>query len=451
MSSLHDVKLSVLRKIMPPKEEEKRVNDFVREAVRIVKTVSGIDCAVCGSTGKFTWLKGDHDIDVFMLFSRTVSREELEKKGLEFGRQIAKELKGKAMIKYAEHPYTRVYANGFEIDIVPCYRIKNGEPIISAVDRSPLHLQYILENLDPSMRDEVRLLKQFCKGIDVYGSDTKTLGFSGYICELLAIKYGKLEDVLDSAAKWTVPVLISLDGNTRAFREPLVIVDPTDTNRNAAANVSAENLAKFIAKAKSFVKKPEKNYFFPPEQKPLSKQEIRQLRERKTKFIAITMKRPDVIDDTLYPQLRRALKRMEGLFGHNEFALMRGYEYADEKSMALAFELEVWELPAVKKMVGPPVFVKKHSEEFVAKYPSAHIEGMNWAADKEREFRTATELLKPFMKKKAAEMETMGIPDNIAKEFTKGKILEDTAFWNFVKKNKDFSAFLRKKYFERLF
>ncbi len=435
----------VLEKIKPAKDEHKRVDKFVDEMLRVAKVISGYDCIICGSIGKLTWLRGDHDIDLFMLFP-DVSRKELERKGLEFGKRIVSEMKGRYIIKYAEHPYVHAKINEFNVDIVPCYRIKKGEKIRSAVDRSPLHLEYILENLSPDLRNEVRLLKQFCKGIGVYGSDAKNLGFSGYLCELLVINYGTFTDVIKAAASWPRGKTISFDGG-RKFDSPLVVIDPVDKDRNVSANLSEENFMKFVASAKKYLARPDKSYFFPGEPEPLSAQELKALKNRGTKFIAIKMKRPDIIDDTLYPQLRRALKRLSNLLAHNGFRLIRSMEYTN-RNMVLVFELEEWDLPDTEKMIGPPVSSKTHSRQFLTKYKSykPYVEGKRWAVEKKRRFKTADSLLKNFLKKNEKELELNGIPNNIARVMKNSQLLEHDRFWRLANE-KGFSVFLRKKYF----
>ena len=197
----------ILKKIKPEDEDEKSVKIFLRRLLQVSETISGYECVVCGSIGKLTWHRGDHDIDLFIMFP-DVPRKELEQKGLEFGKKIITELGGKYIIKYAEHPYVHGKVGNYNVDIVPCYRIMKGQAIKSAVDRSPLHLQYILENLSAKQRDEARLLKQFCKGIGVYGSDARHRGFSGYICELLIVHYKDFHGVLKSARNWIPPKAI---------------------------------------------------------------------------------------------------------------------------------------------------------------------------------------------------------------------------------------------------
>ncbi len=442
----------VLKKIKPTAEEEGALKAFLRRLLQVSETISGYECVVCGSIGKLTWLRGDHDIDLFIMFD-DVPRKELEDKGLEFGKHVISEMGGKYVIKYAEHPYVHGIIGNYVIDIVPCYRISKGQKIKSAVDRSPLHLEYIVEHISESQRDEARLLKQFCKGIGVYGSDARHRGFSGYICELLILQYKNFQGVLRSARNWTLPKAISLDSVAVDAKkhfpdQALIIVDPIDSTRNAAANVSAENLVKFIISARLFLEKPDR-YFFFRKSRPLSSNEIKLLVERKARFLAVTFSRPDVIDDILYPQLRRSLNRLKAMLEDNDFPVLRSYEFANGNAM-LFFELSAWHMPDVKKMTGPPLFSKKHSDEFLSKYKSAYLEENTWVAEKKREFLTPGDLLKNLLKKDTKQLRDSGIPENIANEMKSAKIIEGDNFWRLVKKNKELSSSIREKYFTSL-
>jgi len=79
-----DIPVEVLKRVKPTHLEEERVKKFVDQLLSVAKTVSGLDVVIVGSLGKFTWLAGDHDIDLFIMFDSTVEREELERLGLEF-------------------------------------------------------------------------------------------------------------------------------------------------------------------------------------------------------------------------------------------------------------------------------------------------------------------------------------------------------------------------------
>jgi tRNA nucleotidyltransferase (CCA-adding enzyme) len=453
MQTMQQILDTVLKRIKPSSREEDSVRKFVSDVMRVAKTVSGLDCVVVGSIGKFTWLSNDHDIDVFMLFPKETPREELEKKGLEYGKKIVENLKGKAKVKYAEHPYTHAIIKGFDVDIVPCYRIQKGEHIQSAVDRSPLHLSYALDHLTPRMADEVRLLKQFCKAQDVYGSDEKHQGFSGYICELLIIYYQSFEAVVKAAAEWKAPQVVDVFGftdRTKFPEQPLIIIDPVDKNRNAAAVVNAENFVRFVSACRQFAEKPSANFFnFKPVQ-PMTSKQIKYLMNRGTRFFALAMSSPDVVEDVLYPQLRKARKRIENLLHHNEFPVLRSYEFVGNKKAFIIFEIEAPVLPPVKAMEGPPITSKPHTEEFLAKYRGKaflYLSGSRWMAEVKRGSRTPAELMEKFLRKEKPALVAEGVPTYIADVISKCSITEQERFFSYVKTDKNLSDFLRQKYF----
>ncbi len=453
MDKIEKIKSAVLKKIKPSIKEEKLIEEFNARLIKVCTDVSGYDCIICGSIGKATWLKGDHDIDVFILFPKDVPRKELEQHGLESGKRIAKELGGKYKIKYAEHPYVNIEVpfkkRLFNADIVPCYRIHKGEKIKSAVDRSPLHLEYVLNNLEKT--DEARLLKQFCKGIGVYGSDAKNLGFSGYVCELLVIKYGSFENVLKAAMKWHPQEFIVLklcdysEIEMKKFRnQPLVLIDPTDTSRNAAANISSENMIKFIEKCKEFMKSPSESYFW-PRLIPLTKKEMMEIKNRKTIMFSFQMKKPDVIDDILYSQLRRMLSRLKGLLSYYDFRVIRAYEWVD-KDVIFFFEIQS-SLPPIEKFEGPSVFSKKHTAQFLSKYKSAglrtFVEGNKWFVERRRKYTHPRDVIKDLSRKSEKELKAEGIPSNFVSAFKKLSFKDP---WKLLK-NRKFSSYIREKYF----
>lgn len=444
---------AVLKKIKPSKRESEKVSSFASRIAAIAEKVSGLPAVVCGSLGKGTWLSGNHDIDVFIMFPKETAREDLEKKGLDAGARVCREVKGRALVRYAEHPYTQCMSGGFKADIVPCYLIHPGEKVISAVDRSPLHMEFVNENLKEGMKDEVLFLKQFCKAAGIYGSDAKTLGFSGYVCELLVLKYGSFMGVMKAAGGWHLPYTVDiLPGKPSHHREIFVVVDPTDIGRNAAAVVSASSVMKFISRARRFLGKPSAACFIEDAPEPLSKPQINALKSRGTHFICIMMDKPDAIEDIIYQQSRRAVSRLHSLLKGGEFMPIRSCEFVGRKLVFL-FEVENPKLPDVKKMVGPPLFARKHVEEFVGKYRKAefgiYVEGINVIADRKRDYTTPSAMLKSIISMKRAELSAVGIPSTLVGPLSSARIFEGPAFYPLLN-DREFSGFVRRLYFERI-
>src|SRR5207249_2660507 len=106
--------------------------------------------------------------------------------------------------------------------------------------------------------------KAWAEGIGVYGAEAKVLGFSGYLCELLILKYGSFRGVLDSSLSWRPGTVIVLERPpARAFPEPLIVVDPVDPNRNVASAVGIEQLATFVHAAREYLASPSERSSLP--------------------------------------------------------------------------------------------------------------------------------------------------------------------------------------------
>jgi tRNA nucleotidyltransferase (CCA-adding enzyme) len=449
----------VLREIKPDKSEILKVKKLAEHVLRIANEVGKeyeFKPMLCGSVAKGTWLP-PAEMDLFLLFPEKLSREELERKGLEAAKKICEILKANWEKKYTEHPYLRCTFEGIEMDIVPCYDTK-PDKIKSAVDRTPWHVRYILEHLKEKQKDEVRLLKKFCKAQEVYGADLQHQGFSGYLCELLIIKFGSFENVVKHASNWYPPVIICLEEVSQRrnlveeFRDqPLILLDPVDPKRNVAAAVSYETLFRFIKACKEFLKHPSKEFFF-PRTKVLSTAKLRSiLKKRDSRFYMIVFKKPEVHEDVLAAQLRKFQEILKMLLTKHEFSLIACDAYFDERMCIVLLEAEIWKLPKIMKRIGPEIY-SKHAKEFLKHYKDkrAWLEDGLWVVEDTRKFQTIREFLEDFLKGDEKTLHEKGVPTKIAKAISKRfKIYEgDAKLIRFAEKRKDFRIWLR-KYFER--
>lgn len=409
MSREEGVLREVLERATPtPAEREKvslavaRVVEALESAARELQAEAKVE--VEGSFAKDTWLSGDADIDVFLLFDPSVPVEELRLKGLEIARRAAESLGVRWRRRYASHPYLTLELGVCEVDVVPAYRVPSPTLIKSPVDRTPFHTAYVKSKLDanPSLRDEVRLLKCFAKGINVYGAEVKVEGFSGYLIELLAIHYGSFLSTLKAASSWRpFRTIIDIEKHYsdprdafKRFREPLVVVDPVDPKRNVASPLSLDSMCKFMAAARAFLKEPSLEFFYPspPQLPPLDKL----LEERAV--IAVKLRVPPLPEDVLWGQAKRALRALAHGLETFGFTVFDKAAWAGEGELLLLFELETLELPPLEKHYGPPVY-SDHAERFLSKYAKEscvagpYIEGDKWVVVKPRKVRSASEAL----------------------------------------------------------
>lgn len=391
----------VLNRVVPSAAEEARLRATVedlRSRVAAMVRAKGVDAEplLVGSVAKGTHLS-QAEIDIFVAFPRDTPRETLETVGLALGEF----LEDKARM-YAEHPYTRGRWQGFEVEVVPCYKITDASQKMSAVDRTPLHAAYVIEKLKPGQRDQVRLLKAFCDGVGVYGAEAKVQGFSGYLCELLALRYGTFRGALEAAPSWRRGEVIALEGKpAHAFPEPLVVVDPIDSTRNVASAVGEQTLATFIQAAKAFAAKPRLEFFFPRARRPLTAAKARALlRRRGTTLLGIAIPAPALTDDVVYPQVRKAQRAVEDACRKAGFRIHRSRFAVVGRSVLLLFEFEGFTLPAVEKHRGPPVWVR-NAEDFLRRWNRAkealgvpYLEGDRWTVDVRRRATDAASLLR---------------------------------------------------------
>lgn len=458
----------VLKRISPSKEERRKMREIAEKVLELVRNEMvklGGEAILAGSFVRDTWLKGKKEFDVFMLFPESSSVEELREKGIEIGTTVVKKMGGSYRIEYAQHPYVRAEIEGINVDIVPCFKIKDTSKLKSAVDRTPFHVEYLGKKMKEHQRNDVRLLKQFLKANGLYGADSKTQGFSGFVCELLVIHYGSFLKVLENVKEWRPGEIIDIEGYyedkkkvRKMFKNDiLIIIDPTDRKRNAAAAVSAFNFFKFKKIAKDFLENPSEEWFFERRKKSMRKRELeRILEQRGTNVIVIAFSPPRVVEDILWPQLRKFSERMKNILEERryEFKVLGKGEYADEQLAAVLLEMEVWKLPNIQKRIGPKVFDLDDSRRFLKKYKEdavagPYVEKDRWVVEVERRFREAKQKIIHSLSVDEEILKAKGIPRYIANQIAKKfEVLEGMEIYKLVKKNKGFGAFLR-EYFEK--
>ena len=118
----------ILNEIKPTPEECREILD---RADRLKKLADAYieehglkaEARSVGSVGKGTYLRNP-DIDLFLMFSEDVPRAEMERQGLQAGRDLV----GGVMM-FAEHPYTSGKFEGMDVVMVPCYAVRSATAI----------------------------------------------------------------------------------------------------------------------------------------------------------------------------------------------------------------------------------------------------------------------------------------------------------------------------------
>ena len=376
----------VKAKLTPKDEEKSRLSGAARLIVSRLESAikaRGLKASVKigGSFAHGTWLPGETDIDVFLVFEPSV---DLERDGLGLALEAARGLP--VEVRYAEHPYLRVLIDEVWVEIVPCYHVRRGE-WISAADRSPYHTDYLNSKLNDELRSEIRVTKAFMKAQGVYGAEIKVKGFSGYLAEVLTLAYGGFLNLAKAATEWRMGEVVSLEKPEIDVRKlhkgsPLIVPDPVDHRRNLAAALSASKLGRFILACERFISNPSEEHFTRfTGSSPVG------LNEVLGRLLAVIFDKPDKPEDILWGEIWKTIRGIARQLGKKGFKPIRFSAGVDQKTISLIFLLDNTECCSLRFRRGPFVYMKSARNNFV----KARIEegALVWVGDDGRLYSIA--------------------------------------------------------------
>ena len=365
------LKKEVLEELKPCVDEESQLMAFAEKTVNRVNQVlmdSKIDgvAELHGSVAHGTWISGHQDLDVFIVLNNYFNREQLQ----EVLDAVRDNIDWVFTEAYAEHPYLKTRFNGYSLDIVPCFKVDEGERIHSATDRTPLHTRWLMERVK-GLEDEVRLFKQFLMNLDIYGAEIKIGGFSGYLCEILVIYYGSFWKLVKAASRWGKKEVLSFsDEVPRRFSDPLVFIDPVDSGRNVASALREDTYAFFTAAARGFIKDPSM-VFFKREKLDVSPETmVEELRGRPTDvlFLVVEESKADMAD-VLWGQIHKSRQAIERQIEEHGFKVLRSTAWSNEETRHIfIYELESGTIPEAVKHIGPPAHLESNVRRFIEAY-----------------------------------------------------------------------------------
>lgn len=403
--------LNEVIRISTPSEEEVAIARIAEKVLRERLNELNVEYIFVGSYARNTWLRNNLEIDVFVFFQKDATKEELERRIVEIGKKVLDELE----LRYAEHPYVHGKVSGVEVDLVPCYKVESAKDIISAVDRTPFHHEWLKERVK-GKEAEIRILKQFLKANEIYGAEYKVRGFSGYLCELLIVFYGSFIDCIKSATNWTRRTVIDVKNKEIRIGESFFVIDPVDENRNVAANLSLDNLAKFVHLSRMFLKNPSIDFFIPKRREVNIETLISAIEQRNTEIIAVEFEKPRIVEDNLYPQLERAARKIFEELKREGFEPIRFSFFAGEKCYLL-FETAIKEISRITKKLGPLFEDEENVEKFLAKERAFRpfIENGRWWAFEFRRHTKPEEVIASYIRERS---EALG--KNVGEKLAKG-------------------------------
>jgi len=458
-STLETVCREALKKITPKSQERNHIlklADDLENKVKAAAEEAGIPAQVRveGSVAKDTWLSGEPDIDIFMRVPPSISREAFGTTLLGIAKKAMRGLKQTE--RFAEHPYLEARVDKVRVNVVPCYEVKRGE-WLSATDRTPFHTDYVKPLLNKQLSGQVRLLKKFMTGTGVYGAEIKIGGFSGYLCELLVLRYGSFAEALKSAADWKKSEVIDYEGYYKGredeakkiFDTPLIVVDPIDKGRNVAAAVREERLSEFVSAARAFLDKPRSEFFYPREAEAYSPKEfVQAMKLRGSALVFVKVGKVEAVPDVLWGQLYRSRRSLRKMLERFDFKVIRDGVWSNEENVNLfTFELETRFLPPIKRHLGPPVEKRAECEKFLEKHLGAErtlagpsVEGNRWVVGIQRNHTDAVNLLSEKLKDGGR---NVGVADLLSQVIARSfEVLVDEEILGLYSSDVEFAGFL---------
>lgn len=363
----------ILQQISPNREErnnfEAATKTFIAKLNSKLKDAKAI---LGGSGAKDTWLSGIHDVDVFVQFDY----KKFSNKSKQLSDLLESALKKsfpKAKLErlHGSRDYFQLDFDGIAFEIVPILKVNKPAEAKNITDLSPLHSIWVNKHTQ-KLKDEIRLAKQFFKANRLYGAESYIGGFSGYVLEILVAYYSSFEKLLLVSQKWKEKEVIDPEKyypkkdalfhlNQSKQQSPLIVIDPVDKNRNAAAALYLEKFLELKKIAKEYLKKKEAKFF--------RKEEVtlENLKKLKQPLVFLEVQTEGGKEDVIGAQLMKAfnfLKEKLAQFGIKK----SGWEYDKHMAAKFYFILEKKELPEFEIRFGPPLKMK----EFVADFKKSH-------------------------------------------------------------------------------
>jgi tRNA nucleotidyltransferase (CCA-adding enzyme) len=389
MDVLKGILAEVLEEVTPSKEEERVVMSRVDAFIKKLK-VKDADIILGGSGAKGTWLRNTFDIDLFVRFPKKYADKDIS--GI-----LEKALKPFGCERYhGSRDYFRVRAGGFVYEIVPVINIRKSSEAFNLTDVSPLHSVWVKRNSGRALKGEIRLAKKFFKANNLYGAESYIRGFSGYVLEVLVIYYGGFVNLLKASLKWKGKQVIDLkkfhkdvffEVNSSKLVSPLILIDPVQPGRNAAAALSLEKFNELKKLAKQFLGRPSKKFFEKPEIN---------VDALKKKYFVLEAEVFSGKDDVVGCKVEKAFEFVSKKFEHCGFVIKKkGWSFG--KFAVFYFDFESSVLPAEQVVSGPPSRIKFHAEQFRRKYKAVEEKSGVLFAKIPRLFRTPESVVAEIM------------------------------------------------------
>lgn len=381
---------AILKDITPTEQDStiRKVTEFLKSAENEAKKLKiKAKPFLGGSFAKNTWLKGDYDVDVFFAFD------------LKYKTKNLSEMLEKILVKFnparihGSRDYFQI-KDGICFEVIPVLNIKKAKDADNVTDFSLRHVNWVNKH-SKKLKNDIRLAKKFCKAQRVYGAESYIRGFSGHVLDILIIHYGGFAKLIKAAPKWTPKVIIDTENhykgkalqfiNKSKTESPLVVVDPVQPGRNAAAAISQQQFDKFVEAAKKFAKKPLLDFF---EQKKIDVSALK----KQGALLKVSIIPPEGVENVVGVKLLKAGEFLKKKL--DDFNVVFSEWTWDKKSPATwHFVVKKNQLSKEITVEGPPLKFKEHCDKFKKAHKKVFAKKNRLFAVVEREFLTPRDAL----------------------------------------------------------
>jgi len=363
----------ILSKISPTKQERTLFKNTISEFLKTINSHLQDAAAILGGSGaKDTWLSHNTDIDIFVQYNFPKYSSQSGQLSQHLYQTLKKSFPSLKITRlHGSRDYFQLIYKKFNIEIIPILKISQSEQALNITDISPLHSQWVNAHAK-KIKNDIRLAKQFCKASRVYGAETYINGFSGYILEILVAYYGSFEKLLKASLKWKPKEVIDhshfypqkdalFQLNQSKQQSPLIIIDPVDKSRNAAAALSKEKLINFQRQAWEYLKNPNANFFL---EKELSLKEFQAQAKKQQGFLLyLQLKSPAGKEDIVGVKMLKCYEFFQQKVA--PFHILKSTWDWNKKGLArLYFILQIKELPSFTIRQGPPLAMTEFVNQF---------------------------------------------------------------------------------------
>lgn len=366
-NKLERVLKETLDSIKPKKEFVEKIKkaseSFLEELNKI-----GIKAYLGGSVAKNTFLANIKDIDVYLILKNEEEQNAIEEK-------LKKHFRKLKILKGSRNYYHINYQN-FLFECVPVLDIKDPKDAKNTTDISKFHVEFVKKELEkkPFLRDEVLLFKYFLKQKELYGAESYIRGFSGYLSEVLIIKFGSFLNTLKFFSEINkLPINLGIN---RKIKENLKkqgkindffnIIDPVLENRNLGMALSKEKVLELVFHSKKFLLNPNFNKelkidkikdFWEENKEKISESYC--LIEIKANLDKLAKKYNNI--DIIGSKFLKISKKIVDYLKTNNFELIDYAYFIDKDNLKGIFLILVSKYNKLKEYKGPSLFIKKEN------------------------------------------------------------------------------------------